>query len=96
MTVRKICLDCCLKHLGQALVLMLESQKGYENHRYIAMGHLAEAEDECVGEYSDMAKSIRETRLSFQNNREPYHSIEDLISKLDRIKERDGSRCGLC
>jgi len=44
--MRKGCYKCALKHLAQAMVLLLESKKGYPIHRWLAVGHMAEAEDE--------------------------------------------------
>lgn len=65
-------------------------------HKYIAMGHLAEAEDECISKYPEMATKIRDTRLSIERGFTPSYSIEDLIEKLHDIKESDGSGCGVC
>jgi hypothetical protein len=93
---RKLCLNCSLKHLGQALVLLAEAVKGYPLHKYIAMGHLAEAEDECIAKYPKMAEKIRDTRLAVQEDYTPNNSIDDLISQLHDIKESDGSGCDVC
>lgn len=61
--MRESCLWCVMKHLAQAIVLEGESALGYPMHRWIAFGHLAEAEVESVGEYPELAAKIRETRL---------------------------------
>lgn len=42
-----MCNLCVIKHLVQARVLLLESIKGYPLHLIYALGHLAEACDEC-------------------------------------------------
>lgn len=60
---RKSCMDCVRKHLAQAQVLLDEAQLGYPHHRWLAVGHLAEAESECLDEHDDFARKIRECRL---------------------------------
>lgn len=89
-------MNCTLKHLGQAVVLLAESDKGYPTHKYIAMGHLAEAEDECISKYPEVANKIRETRVAVQDGGTPSYSIQDLIELVHDIKERDGSGCSFC
>lgn len=49
---REVCLDCTRKHLSQAHVLLNEFADDpieFEEHFWYAMGHLAEASDECKG-----------------------------------------------
>lgn len=46
--MREACIECVLKHVGQATVLMHETVKGYEYHFVYVIGHLAEAEDESA------------------------------------------------
>lgn len=94
--LRPYCLNCVLKHLGQAIVLLSEAEKGYPTHKYIAMGHLAEAEDEIIAKYDGMAKKIRNTRLDIEEGRTPVNSIEDLIKEVHNLKEEDGSGCDIC
>lgn len=62
--MRESCLFCVCKHLSQAQVLMSESAKGYPYHKWLAVGHLAEAEDESIDEYPDLTKKIRTLRLA--------------------------------
>jgi len=87
--VRKSCIDCCLKHLGQSVILFSEARKGYPMHKYIALGHLAEAEDETIAEFPNLAEKIRETRLSLERGHIPSYSIEDLIEFADEFKGND-------
>lgn len=61
---RKSCLDCVRKHLAQASVLLDEAHLGYPHHRWLAAGHLAEAESECLDEHPEFAIKIRECRLA--------------------------------
>lgn len=56
---REHCLKCVKKHIGQALVLMTEVQLGYSSHRWIAVGHLSEAEAESVDRFPHIARVIR-------------------------------------
>lgn len=69
---------CCLKHLSQAHVLIKETKKGYPHHNWIAMGHMAEAEDEVLNAYPEVSDCIRIARLEYQNEgKEP-----DLLSLI--------------
>lgn len=60
--MRDTCLDCVIKHLSQAEILLEESLLGHPDHLYLAIGHLAEAESECLLEYPELAVNIRENR----------------------------------
>ena len=68
--MRKTCLVCVRKHLTQALILLLESKKSekYEWHRWLACGHMAEAEDECLQKYPGFASNIRQNRIKVEQN----------------------------
>jgi len=65
LTMRPSCLMCARKHLGQAEVLMSEALKGYPQHAWLAIGHLAEAEDELLEKYPEIAATVREHRLIY-------------------------------
>lgn len=82
--MRSICLHCCLKHLGKAIVLLCESQLGYPEHLYIALGNLSEAEDEVLIKYPELAQKIREVRLEIE---EDIKNGEKLIPLLLEIME---------
>ena len=60
--MRPSCLDCVIKHLAQAIVLMKESRLGYTIHKWLAIGHLAEAEEESISKYPELAAKIKEAR----------------------------------
>jgi hypothetical protein len=64
--MRMACLECVVKHVGQALVLMSEAEKGYPHYYIYAIGHLAEAEDECM-DYRDLRDRIHKFRLDYMN-----------------------------
>ena len=66
--VRESCLLCVAKHIGQARALSLEMSKGYPHHYFFALGHLAEAEDECIKDFPNYAAFIRDQRLQWQED----------------------------
>lgn len=66
---RPQCSGCFRKHLAQAVVLMDEAYNGYPIHRWLAMGHMAEAESEMRTLNTDLAKKCRALRLQIQDNK---------------------------
>lgn len=60
--LRDSCLICVRKHLSKAVVLLSETNLGYPQHFWLAMGNLSEAEDEAVKAYPALATKIREYR----------------------------------
>jgi len=87
--MRPFCLLCILKHLSQADVLMDEASLGYPMHRWRAIGHMAEAESECLGFSVTLARRIRLRRLLYIDGEEV--DLKDLISEVfleyEEIKE---------
>jgi len=65
---RPACADCARKHISQAIILIQESQQGYPAHRWLAVGHLAEAADESLGEWPQIAAELREERLELMSD----------------------------
>jgi hypothetical protein len=63
--MRKPCYDCCLKHLGKAMVLSSETGLGYPEHCAFIVGNLSEAEDEIFGFSKEIAEEIRQVRLDY-------------------------------
>lgn len=63
---RPACVLCALKHVAQARALMLEACRGYPEHYWFALGHLAEAEDELVLGYPDLANTVRAHRKELE------------------------------
>jgi hypothetical protein len=66
--MRPTCTYCARKHLAQALILMQEAVQGYPEHRWLAIGHLAEAADELLKIYPEMAHKIRRERKRYESN----------------------------
>lgn len=64
---REPCVDCVRKHVAQAIILLREVKQGYASdfhvHKWLAVGHLAEAADEALGYDEALAQKIRTIRL---------------------------------
>ncbi len=61
--MRTTCIDCAIKHLAQAEILLTEAAMGYPRHKWLAMGHLAEAEAELIAKQPALAHDIRQARI---------------------------------
>ena len=83
--MREACLFCALKHLSQALILIQESRQGYPLHRWLAVGHMAEASDELLEEYSDLANQIRKVRVAYIDDARFDPPLMDFIKTLDEM-----------
>lgn len=71
---REGCIDCVRKHLSQAYILFEESLQGYSEargyiHTSLALGHLAEAADECIKVDPVLAEQIRALRVRVMNQK---------------------------
>lgn len=92
--MRDYCLNCVIKHLGQAFVLNLEVENGYPQHQLLVIGHLAEASEECYGISKELSNEIRQHRLLFMddvNYSIPYFSLYKKTKELI-----DSNGCGKC
>ena len=77
-------------HIRRAELILrkvLGSMPGVSPDRWIAMGHLAEAADECVTDFPEFANEIREERLRLLDN--PSYDVPflRLISKARALLE---------
>lgn len=79
-SARPPCADCTRKHISQAIILINESHQGYPAHRWLAIGHLAEAADESIGKWPSVAFELREERLKLMED--PMY-IPDLMQFLE-------------
>lgn len=86
--IRPSCLNCCRKHLSQAIILLSESKMGYPQHRWLAVGHLAEASEETLADYPEMAQAIREERLKMMDSARYTPSLMPFFDEIDAL-ERD-------
>lgn len=70
---------------------MLEGPQGYPRHRWLAVGHLAEAGDELVVKYPEMAQRVRGIRLKIMGQTEGFESegfeSKSLMDLLDRVRD---------
>ena len=78
---RKACRDCFRKHVAQAQVLLNETMKGYPEHIWLAIGHLAEAEDEILADSLALATEAREMRVQVMKNPTTRPDLVSLILK---------------
>ena len=89
---RESCLFCVSKHLASAQILMDEAQLGYPLHRWLAIGHLQEAESESLADFPLFAQKIRCTRLVLMgqdcdfNDKVP--SIMELLAEARSIASK--------
>jgi hypothetical protein len=88
--MRQECMDCVRKHIAQAIILLDEYILGYPHHRWLAVGHLAEAESEVMAYSVKLASEIRKERLKIMNNAE-NPKLEYLIIEASKILGEDDS-----
>jgi hypothetical protein len=81
--MRESCFDCARKHLAQALVLANEAMMGYPVHRWLAIGHLAEASDELIKLHPQLAHMIRTERIRYTKEREYALPVVRLIEEIN-------------
>ena len=60
--MRKSCIECVRKHLGDAVVLLDEVFMGYPEHSILAEGNLSQAASEAVREFPQLAIKLRDIR----------------------------------
>jgi len=87
--MRETCLFCVSKHISQAIVLVSEAAKGYPYHIWIAIGHLAEAEDECMNDFHNVSQDIRKVRLALmgQDGEFKCNDLMDLLIEVRKVAE---------
>ena len=84
--MREQCLECVLKHLAQAEVLMAEAELGYPLHRWLAVGHLAGAEAEVST--LAIAEDIRYHRKLYIEENMPFPTMR-IIKEVDGLYEQN-------
>lgn len=82
---RETCLFCVSKHISQAIVLMQEAYAGYPIHRWLAVGHLGEAEAESQHDFPILSQCIRETRCRLMSQ-ETSDGCKSLMSLLTEVR----------
>ena len=92
--MRPGCYNCPRKHLAQAQILMTEAEQGYPTHRWLAIGHMAEASDEIRAFSVTISDRIRGDRKDYEavaGFRVPILDLIDLITELEEIDTREES-----
>ena len=85
--MRESCLDCVRKHMAQSLILLTESLLGHPENKWLAIGHLAEAEAESVKDFLELAKKIREIRLKISEDDYDIDLVK-LIKEIGEIEKK--------
>lgn len=80
--LREPCIQCCLKHIGQARAIYLETKKDYEVFKVFAMGHMAEAEDEALQAIPMIATIIRNERTAWELDNDYQIDWEKLVQNI--------------
>jgi hypothetical protein len=91
-TPRMPCPSCCRKHLGQAVALLQESLQGYPDHRWLAMGHIAEAEAEAMAFYPDISEALRQARKRMEAEPEWMPVLLPVISEISKRVKQTNAR----
>jgi hypothetical protein len=81
------------EHLKQVYFLLEEELKELDPNRglsvWIAIGHLAEASDECVHENPDFANEIRNERLKLMADHNADIPVRYLLNKAKALNEQE-------
>lgn len=88
--MRDTCLFCVSKHISQSIVLLMESVKGYSEHYWLSIGHLAEAEDESSGDFPELTNEIRRVRIALmgQEGKFEHADMMQLLRDARAIAEK--------
>jgi DNA/RNA endonuclease G (NUC1) len=79
--MRESCLDCTIKHLGEAAIFDIEVQMGYPDFYVYVIGSLSHAAQEIYAENRDLAMIIREHRLNWENDCHTYNIPYEALTK---------------
>lgn len=77
--MRDSCIECVMKHVGKAAVLIHEL-RDYPFHYIYVIGNLSEAEDECERDYPELRDRIYCMRKAFQRGEEI--DLEQLVEDI--------------
>ena len=90
--MRKPCLQCFRKHMGNAAVLLEEIADGYQ-YKFLVIGHLDQAAQEIRGFNFELAKLVRAHRIRLQNldfdYDIPFEEIDTYIDTVERMPDHD-------
>ena len=88
--MRTACLDCTLKHLGEAAIWDMEVQQGYPQFRIYVVGSLAHASTEVHKVNPALAMVIREHRLAWMEDMKhdvPYEALGTFVTALQALPD---------
>lgn len=86
--MRPSCLNCVRKHLAQASILATEAVQGYPEHKWLAIGHLAEASEEAIDKWPGLAAEILFKRKAYETEDQPFR----IIKLLEHVTEIDDGK----
>lgn len=69
---------------------MQEVLLGYPEHKWLAIGHLAEAEAEILHLYPEVADAMRVARKEYISDDTPYPTVA-FLKAVTRLEARDGA-----
>jgi len=69
------------------MVVMGEVKQGYPEHKWVVVGHLGEAADECAKKYPELAAEIRQHRLAYMQDVNHDIPVMELIAKASGMSE---------
>lgn len=81
--MRPTCVDCAIKHLAEASILLQESRHGYPDHIYYSRGHMAEAEAELAQLYPAHADLVRVSRKTLEQDPDFSPDFMGLMKQID-------------
>ena len=81
--MRPTCVDCAIKHLAEASILLQESRHGYPDHIYYSRGHMAEAEAELAQLYPVHADLVRVSRKTLEQDPDFSPDFMGLMKQID-------------
>lgn len=88
--MRTNCIDCAIKHISQAQILLDETLLGYPKNKYLAIGHLAEAESELLAIFPEVATDIRQARLLVAADKPfDYEWFLNMLLELEQPKMKE-------
>ena len=82
------CIDCTMKHLGEAHAWDVEVPLGYPNFAVYVVGALSHASMEIMQISLSMAMTIREHRLRWMNDHQysiPYEELGEWLETVRRL-----------
>ena len=89
---RSQCPDCTRKHIAQAILTLQESIDGHLEHRWLAIGHLAEAVAEIRQLFPDIATRLEDTYRQMMKEQDFIPDLMPLIleisQKIAEVKAR--------